>query len=79
MDFITQNKYKNASPFPHLVVDNFFNEEELNSCVNAIQNNIDDLDWNQRDYQFQVNKRWLEDPTKMPPQVKKNFMAITYG
>ena len=71
MDFITQNKYKNASPFPHLVVDNFFNEEQLDDCANAIQNNIDNLEWNQRDYKFQVNKRWLEDPTKMPPQVKK--------
>jgi len=71
MDFIIQNKYKNANPFPHLVVDNFFNEEQLDSCANAIQSNIDNLEWNQRDYKFQVNKRWLEDPTKMPPQVKK--------
>jgi len=69
--FIEHTQYKNASPFPHAIIEDFFNDEDLTACVKSIEDNIDDLRWNQRDYKYQVNKKWLEDPRLMPDQVKK--------
>lgn len=69
--FLTGQKYRSRSPFPHVIIEDFFNDEDLTQCMESILNNIDNLEWMQKDYDFQVNKRWLEDPTKMPSEVKK--------
>lgn len=71
--FLTGQKYRSRSPFPHVIIEDFFNDEDLTQCMESILNNIDNLEWMQKDYDFQVNKRWLEDPTKMPSEVKKFY------
>lgn len=37
------NKYKNANPFPHIVIDDFFDEEILNKILNDFPNNIENI------------------------------------
>tara|TARA_R100000008_G_scaffold84577_2_gene72350 strand:- start:5433 stop:6101 length:669 start_codon:yes stop_codon:yes gene_type:complete len=69
--FLSHQQYKNSSPFPNIVIDNFFSDEELTQCMQSILDNINNLEWKQQDYHFQVNKRWLEDIVKMPLEVKK--------
>ena len=64
-------KYRNSRPFPYAIIKDFFNEPDLTECLNSIENNIKKLKWKQHDYHFQVNKRWLEDPTAMPLEVQK--------
>ena len=45
-----KNNYANAKPFPHLVLDNFFNlnilKEILNHFPKNLEDNKDSLDWN---------------------------------
>jgi Rps23 Pro-64 3,4-dihydroxylase Tpa1-like proline 4-hydroxylase len=73
MDYIFHNKYKNAEPFPHAVVNNFFNTRDLKDCALAIENNLNNLKWKQqsRVSNDQVNKRWIENVVDMPKEVQK--------
>ena len=37
------HKYKNAYPFPHIVIDNFFNKQILNKILEDFPNNIEKI------------------------------------
>lgn len=69
--YLHNYRYKNSRPFPHKIIGHFFNEDDLTECLNSIENNMENLEWKQKDYNFQVNKRWLEDPSAMPFEVQK--------
>jgi len=73
MDYVSHNKYVNASPFPHVVIKDFFNEKDLRACAQSIEEKKDTLKWKvqRRVTEHQINKRWIEDITLMPPAVKK--------
>ena len=73
MEYISHNKYKNAEPFPHTVVKDFFNTKDLKECALAIENNLNNLKWKQqsRVTDHQVNKRWIENVADMPREVQK--------
>ncbi len=73
MDYISHNKYKNAEPFPHAVVNNFFKTRDLKDCALAIENNLNNLKWKEqlRVTDHQINKRWIEDIADMPREVQK--------
>ena len=38
-----REKYANAEPFPHIVIDNLFNENILNSIIDEFPNNLDQI------------------------------------
>ena len=73
MNYISHNKYKNAEPFPHAVVKDFFNTRDLQDCAFAIENNLNNLKWkkNAQTSRHQVNKRWIENAADMPREVQK--------
>jgi Rps23 Pro-64 3,4-dihydroxylase Tpa1-like proline 4-hydroxylase len=73
MDYISHNKYKNAEPFPHFVVKDFFNTRDLKDCALVIENNLNNLKWKEqsRVTDHQVNKRWIENAADMPREVQK--------
>ena len=73
MDYISHNKYKNAEPFPYFVTKDFFNKKDLKDCSLAIENNINNLKWQKQERitDYQVNKRWIENPVHMPKEVQK--------
>ena len=73
MDYISHNKYKNAEPFPHFVVKDFFNKKDLRNCALSIENNLNNLNWKEqsRVTDHQVNKKWIENAADMPREVQK--------
>ncbi len=35
--FLSHQQYKNSSPFPNIVIDNFFSDEELDEMVKKVK------------------------------------------
>ena len=79
-----QNKFLNAEPFNHIVIDNFLNEQYLNTILSEI-NNYSDSQWfdsnnaginNESDNIFQNKKVALTDYDKMG-QLSKTFIDLT--
>ena len=63
--------YKNAKPFPHIVIDNLFNEKILNNIINEFPNNIQEIG-NQFDNKVE-KKLSLNDSEKLS-QETNNFI-----
>ena len=63
--------YKNAKPFPHIVIDNLFNEKVLNNIINEFPNNIQEIG-NQFDNKVE-KKLSLNDSEKLS-QETNNFI-----
>lgn len=64
--------YKENTPFPHIVLDNFLEQSDfLNTVVSEIQDLPNDVyDFNEH-AQVQIKKRGLSDVHKMPPLTKQ--------
>ena len=45
MNYLFHNTYKNAYPFPHVVIKDLFNQRDLRSCAASIKSNMDNLPW----------------------------------
>ena len=65
------DSYVNADPFPHIVFDNFFNEDALNMILNEFPNELDKVgakfDTNQE------KKSFTNNPDKLSPQINEFF------
>ena len=65
------NSYITADPFPHIVFDNFFNEDALNGILNEFPNELDKVgakfDTNQE------KKSFTNNPDKLSPQINEFF------
>ena len=57
LDVFAQSKnkeYANGDPFPHIVIDNFFNDSILETILNEFPNNLDDIGYQ---YKTKVEQR----------------------
>ena len=66
------NKYVAAKPFPHIVLDNFFNEDILKKIINEFPNNLDKIGI-ENDSDPQKNKFALSDYSKFGDNTKLFF------
>ena len=41
--YMKKAEYLNASPFPHIVIDNFFNEKLLDNILNEFPKNLENI------------------------------------
>ncbi len=73
MNYLYNNTYKNAYPFPYMIIKDFFNQRDLMSCATSIKSGINNLPWKTQEKitNHQVKKRWIEDVALMPNPVKK--------
>lgn len=63
-------KYLDAVPFPHVVIDNFLTADVASKIETSISNLPSDC-WQRMDHAAQRNKLWLSDIQKMPEEVKQ--------
>ena len=63
------NKYVNAKPFPHIVLDNFFNENLLKEIISEFPNNLDKIGI-ENDSDPQKNKFTLNDYSRFGDNTK---------
>jgi Rps23 Pro-64 3,4-dihydroxylase Tpa1-like proline 4-hydroxylase len=59
-------EFASAQPFPHIVVDDFFEAAVANDIVAELAT-CDLATWNRDDHSEQVNKRWMDDTDRLPP------------
>ncbi|MFT4261702.1 MAG: 2OG-Fe(II) oxygenase [Candidatus Woesearchaeota archaeon] len=63
--------YKNNSPYPHIVLNNFLPQELVQGVDKEIKNIPDEVWDGQESHYFQTRKRGLSDNQKMPPKARK--------
>ena len=63
-------KYRNAHPFPHIHIDNFWDEQELTEILNEIVE-IPENKWDNNTYITQINKHGINDINLCPPKVQQ--------
>ena len=52
--YMKKEEYLNASPFPHIVIDNFFNEKLLDNILNEFPRNLENIGY---EYQTKVEQK----------------------
>ena len=65
------SQYVNASPFPHIVLDNLFKNEVLNNILNEFPNNLDVIGNN---FNNKVEKKLSINNTKLLSSETNNFI-----
>ncbi len=65
-----RDSYAQNLPFPHIVIDNFI-EHDVALRLSTVLNECDVRSWDHDDgvVEHQVNKYFLQDPSRMPPEV----------
>ena len=66
-----QSDYNKATPFPHIVIDNFMREDVVKDCLFSIESAASTMPWKQADHSAQIKKRWITDCAKMPEEAAK--------
>ena len=66
------DEYANAEPFPHIILDNFFNEDLLKKVIYEFPNNLDKIGID-NDADPQKNKFTLNDSSKFGNNTKTFF------
>ncbi|GBQ96148.1 hypothetical protein AA23498_2555 [Acetobacter nitrogenifigens DSM 23921 = NBRC 105050] len=69
-----RRSYRDAVPFPHLVIDDFF-ERSLLSSVNSDASSAPRADWTSHHTALQ-NKRMLDDPVSLPEEIARYFRVV---
>ncbi len=67
LELITE--YKEAKPFPHIIIDNLLDEDLLKQALQSIKQIPHHL-WKQEDHREQVFKRWIQSPALLPSPAK---------
>ena len=67
-----KEEYSNASPFPHIVIDNFFNEKLLDNILSEFPKNLENIGY---EYQTKVEQKkfTLNDSKLLSPETN-NFI-----
>ena len=65
--------YKNATPFPHAVIDNFLEEKLANSIFDEL-NSVDISNWYHDSHHYQINKWSMSDLSRLP-EVTANTLS----
>ena len=66
-----KEKYSTASPFPHIVLDNFFDEEILNEILKEFPKNLDQIG---NEFNNKVEKKLSLNNSKLLSQHTNNFL-----
>mmetsp|Transcript_24595 Transcript_24595/g.40791 ORF Transcript_24595/g.40791 Transcript_24595/m.40791 type:complete len:328 (-) Transcript_24595:238-1221(-) len=66
--------FRNASPFPHVVIDNFFSESYARELVAAFPSYQDEM-WHVYDNPLE-QKRACSDPARMPAALRQALLAL---
>ena len=66
-----KEKYSTASPFPHIVLDNFFDEEILNEILKEFPKNLDQIG---NEFNNKVEKKLSLNDSKLLSQHTNNFL-----
>lgn len=67
--------YATAKPFPHAVIDGFFEPEPLRAAAKEIMAIPADR-WMRRDHDDQVGKLWIQDPYSLPPVTRDLLLLM---
>tara|TARA_B100001063_G_C16744582_1_gene546740 strand:- start:125 stop:922 length:798 start_codon:yes stop_codon:yes gene_type:complete len=69
--FENREKYANADPFPHIILDNFFNESILNELINEFPKNLDQIGNN---FNNKVEKKLSLNKSTLLSDSTNNFL-----
>ncbi len=70
--YMKKEEYLNASPFPHIVIDNFFNEKLLDNILNEFPKNLENIGY---EYQTKVEqKKFTLNDSKLLSNETNNFI-----
>ena len=70
--YMKKEEYLNASPFPHIVIDNFFNEKLLDNILNEFPRNLENIGY---EYQTKVEqKKFTLNDSKLLSNETNNFI-----
>ena len=69
--FENREKYANADPFPHIILDNFFNESILNELINEFPKNLDQIGNN---FNNKVEKKFSLNKSTLLSDSTNNFL-----
>lgn len=67
--------YAAAEPFPHIVLDNFWDTDEIKAAAEGVKL-IPEHVWLQEELQVQQRKKWVEDLSVVPPEVARVMKGL---
>ena len=72
----TREAFTSAQPFPHVVVDGFWDDEELRAAEDSLRPTGRGVPWVGGDNEAQRGKYSISDPAKMPPAAARVARAL---